>query len=270
MNFNELIELIEITDATLRSRAANAIDHALVVRNWLFGRHIVEFEQHGTDRARYGDRMIRTLAEDLRNRGVKGLSFTTLNLCRQFHQTYRQIVQTPSEPFQMVASEQDKPDVASATSSAVLNSRTQERIVQAVSDQLLRRLPLAWSHYVFLMQIRDEAERSFYEIESTRERWCLQELKRQFNSGLYERLTFSRDKDAVLKLSQEGQLLTSPADAVKNPYVLEFLRAIEPSSLVVTSSICHPRKNCAPKSRTCRPEREHEASFAGFARRAYI
>ena len=106
---------------------------------------------------------------------------------------------------------------------------------QTVSDQLQKsgtlfaQFPLSWSHYVFLMTVNDLDERSFYEIETINGNWSLRELKRQFNSSLYERLALSRDKDEVKKLAQQGQFLTTSEDVIKNPYVLEFLGLDEKS-----------------------------------------
>jgi len=71
--------------------------------------------------------------------------------------------------------------------------------------------------------LQREAARAFYEKESTGESWSLRELKRQFDSGLYERLALSRDKDGVRKLADEGQVVDAPRDLLKSPYVLEFL-----------------------------------------------
>lgn len=82
---------------------------------------------------------------------------------------------------------------------------------------------LSWSHYVCLMGIKNEDERSFYEIEATNENWSVQELKRQVNSSLYERLALSKDKEGVKKMAKEGAIVTKPEDVIKNPLVLEFL-----------------------------------------------
>ena len=93
------------------------------------------------------------------------------------------------------------------------------QIGQTVSDQFT----LSWSHYLFLMRIDNPAERNFYEIETKNSNWSLRELKRQFDSALYERLAVSKDKESVKKLSQKGSVVESPADIVKDPYILEFL-----------------------------------------------
>lgn len=80
--------------------------------------------------------------------------------------------------------------------------------------------PLSWSHYVFLMGIEEENERRFYEIEAENQNWSLAELRRQFNSSLYERLALSRDKEKVRDLSRKGQIVEKPEELMKDPYVL--------------------------------------------------
>jgi predicted nuclease of restriction endonuclease-like (RecB) superfamily len=82
---------------------------------------------------------------------------------------------------------------------------------------------LSWSHIVFLCQIKDEFERNFYLIEASHEQRSLRELKRQFNSALYERLALSKDKNKVMKLASEGQIITTPSEVLKDPYIFEFL-----------------------------------------------
>jgi formyltetrahydrofolate hydrolase len=81
---------------------------------------------------------------------------------------------------------------------------------------------LSWSHYLFLMRLEPD-ERSFYEIEASQNHWSLRELQRQFDSGLYLRLSLSKDKKEIKALSTKGQCITSSQDIVKDPYILEFL-----------------------------------------------
>ena len=99
------------------------------------------------------------------------------------------------------------------------------QIRQKVSDQFT----LSYSHYLFLMRIDNPDERKFYEIEATSSNWSLRELKRQFDSALYERLSLSKDKEKVKLLAQQGQVVENPSDIVKDPYVLEFLGLPEKS-----------------------------------------
>jgi predicted nuclease of restriction endonuclease-like (RecB) superfamily len=82
---------------------------------------------------------------------------------------------------------------------------------------------IGWSHYLHLMRIENEDERKFYEIEIEKNTWSVRELERQINSSLYERLSLSKDKEAILKLSQEGQTVEKAKDLIKDPYILEFL-----------------------------------------------
>lgn len=99
------------------------------------------------------------------------------------------------------------------------------QIRQTVSDQFT----LSYSHYLFLMRIDNPGERKFYEIEATSSNWSLRELKRQFDSALYERLSLSKDKEKVKLLAQQGQVIENPNDIVKDPYVLEFFGLPEKS-----------------------------------------
>ena len=77
--------------------------------------------------------------------------------------------------------------------------------------------------YLKLMRICNIDERHFYEIEAAKNNWSLEELNRQYNSSLYERLALSANKEKVYQLSTKGQLMEKSGDLVKDPYVLEFL-----------------------------------------------
>ena len=90
---------------------------------------------------------------------------------------------------------------------------------QTVSDEF----NLSWSHYLKLMRIDDELERRFYEIEARKNNWSLREMQRQYDSALYSRLSLSRDKGKIIELSEKGLILEKPKDAIKDPYILEFI-----------------------------------------------
>ncbi len=93
----------------------------------------------------------------------------------------------------------------------------------SISETPSRKFTLSWSHYIFLTRISNQDERDFYEIESAQNSWTLKELKRQFDSGLYERLKLSYDKSKVKELSKYGQIIESPKEMIKDPYILEFV-----------------------------------------------
>ena len=100
--------------------------------------------------------------------------------------------------------------------------------LQVNSETVSRNLPVAdfklsWSHYHLLLRIDNKEERQFYQIEASKNQWSLRELKRQFDSALYLRLALSTDKEGIKTLTTQGQLIETPKDAIKDPYILEFL-----------------------------------------------
>lgn len=91
------------------------------------------------------------------------------------------------------------------------------------SETVSRKFELSWSHYIFLTRIENIDERNFYEIESIENSWSLRELKRQFDTGLFERLKLSSDKQKIKELSLNGQIIQTAQDLIKDPYILEFV-----------------------------------------------
>ena len=89
---------------------------------------------------------------------------------------------------------------------------------------------LSWSHYILLMRIENESARRFYLKETESEGWSVRELDRQINAMLFQRLALSRDKEHVWDLAEKGQILQTPSDIIKDPYVLEFLGLPEQSA----------------------------------------
>ena len=182
--------------AKARKNAKTAVNLSMVYAYFEIGRMIVEEEQHGANRAAYGKQILKELSAYLTKIYGKGFSVTNLKQMRQFYLAYAndQIGQTLSDQFKNL------PTVSTG-----------------------RKFYLSWSHYLKLMRIDNIEERHFYEIESVKNDWSLSELKRQFNSALYERLLLSTDKKEVYRLALEGQKAETPRDIVKDPYILEFL-----------------------------------------------
>ena len=179
-----------------RKNVKTAVNLSMVYTYYNIGRMITEEEQKGNDRADYGKYVLKELSLHLVERFGKGFSVTNLKQMRQFYMIYSkdQIGQTLSDQFENI------PTVDTG-----------------------RKFFLSWSHYLQLMRITNIDERHFYEIEAVKNDCSLSELKRQFNSSLYERLVLSKDKRAVARLASEGQVVESPQDLIKDPYVLEFL-----------------------------------------------
>ena len=219
-DFENLVELCRrIHEETQRS-AARAIDRSLVVRNWLFGRYIVEYEQHGADRAEYGSQLLAKIASRLQRIGIKGSSVTRLKLYRRFYQKQKEIGPTLSDQLASLASVDGTPAIRPTASD---ESIPLENTIVLLKD----RFSLGWSHYITLLTIDNPEQRRFYEIEAIDNDWSVRELKRQIDSSLYERLALSRDKEEVRRLASAGQVIEKASDLIKDPVVLEFLELEE-------------------------------------------
>jgi len=223
-DLDSLIAICRSIHEGMQGRAARSVDLSLVIRNWLFGCYIVEYEQNGTDRAEYGARFLVTLSERLRQVGIKGSSRTRLQLYRSFYLNYREICPTVSGELGQGASLPPYSEIRPTVSGefAILPHRG-ERLPEGILGSLANAFALSWSHYVTLLTIDDSDERRFYEIEATQNNWSVRELERQIASSLYERLALSRDNEEIRRLSREGQVVEKAADLIKNPLVLEFL-----------------------------------------------
>jgi predicted nuclease of restriction endonuclease-like (RecB) superfamily len=189
--YDEIVELLK----RARDGVKQFIDTTMAHTYFEIGRRIVEEEQNGKERAEYGKHLIKSLSKRLTDEFGKGFSSTNIKQMRTFYNIYGK--------------------------GQAVTDESKEQKGQTVSDDL--KFKLSWSHYLFLMRMDNENERKFYEIESSKNNWSTRELKRQFNSALFERLVLSRDKDGVKKLAEKGQVIEKAEDTIKEPYVLEFL-----------------------------------------------
>ena len=220
-DFEQLVELCQRTHEETRRSAVRAVDRSLVVRNWLFGWFIVEYEQNGIDRAEYGTQLLARMADRFRNAGIRGASATSLKRFRQFYRQRKRIGPTLSDQFQLPAFADETGRIR-----PTLLDQSRHRSPVSLVDVIARlrgQFPLGWSHYVTLLSVTDPDARRFYEIEAADNGWSVRELKRQLDSSLYERLALSRDKHEVRRLAREGQVVEKASDLIKDPVVLEFL-----------------------------------------------
>ena len=234
-DFERLVELCRHTHEETRRSAARAVDRSLVVRNWLFGWYIVEYEQSGADRAEYGRQTLKKLSQALKERIGRGFSVDILEQMRRFYRSYEHVVADVSATGDFalpsrVSGDQSIPETMSRISRDQSISETVSRISSGFSPgtapsfaRLAALFPLGWSHYVTLLCVTDPEARRFYEIEAAENGWSVRELKRQLDSSLYERLALSRDKHEVRRLAREGQVVEKASDLIKDPVVLEFL-----------------------------------------------
>ena len=167
-----------------RNQVVRSVNQTMVITYFQIGKMIVEEEQNGEERAAYGKGVLKSLSSVLTKEFGKGFSVDNLENMRKFFLAYEK--------------------------SETLSRKSDNNI-------------LSWSHYLKLMRIEDIDERNFYEIESLKNNWSVRELQRQFDSALYTRLALSRNKDKVKELSEKGLILENPKDAIKDPYILEFI-----------------------------------------------
>lgn len=208
-----------------RKYVSTAVDLAEVYSKYQIGMYIVEEEQSGEKRAGYGKQILINLSERLTEKYGDGWSVPSLKLIRQFYMIYAKRLNTvyPIQDGQ-VNEESDTPAKFVNTDYEIQNSVYPIRnLPKQIDPSTMPHFTLSWSHYIVLMRIKNENERHFYEIEALREHWSVRHLQRQYASSLYERLALSRNKDEVMRLSQEGLQVAEPQDVIKNPITLEFL-----------------------------------------------
>ena len=224
MNFKQLINTIEKTSGSLQERALTSVNQALVVRNWLIGFYIVEFEQKGEDRATYGEKLLDTVALELKQKKLKGMSVTNLRLFRQFYMVYPQVGSIISNQFNMlieqIFSDPIHQPVADEFKSVVSEQINSAPEISSQPQLLLQHL--SFRHFTELIKIDEPLKRAFYEQQAIKGNWSSRQLKRQIESLLLERTGISRDKEILLESVRNHQLENRIEDTIKDPYILEF------------------------------------------------
>lgn len=189
---SEIIALLQ----SARSASARSVNALMTATYWEIGRRIVDFEQQGQERAEYGEALIKQLADDLTRQFGRGFGAVNLSQMRRFYLEWpaQKIFQTPSEKSPALT-------------------------------EIASKFRLPWSAYVRLLSVKRPEARTFYETESLRSGWSVRQLDRQIASQFYERIALSRNKAAMLEkaeVAESGDAVT-PEEAIKDPFVLEFL-----------------------------------------------
>lgn len=181
--YQKLISEISSLIDNARAHIAQEVNTTMVETYWHVGRYIVEYEQGGETRAKYGDGLINQLSQDLSNLYGTGFNRSNLQYMRKLYVAYP--------------------------------------ICTTLSCKL------SWSHYIELLKIDDDKERSFYIHQCEKERWNVRDLKRQIDTLLFHRVALSKDPNEVLALANEGIHIQKPNDILRNPYVIEFVNLPE-------------------------------------------
>lgn len=221
-SFNDLASIIQSTHDAAQSSAVRAINRMQTMRNWLIGYYIVEFEQHGKDRAEYGTQLLKKLEGQV-NR--KGLNVTLFQTSRNFYNLYPQMggLFVPNEIYSTLSNKSgsriplmDKS--ADAQSNAICATASHK--LQTSPEMIVSRL--SFSHLREIMSVDDPLARYFYEQECIKCTWSVRELRRQISTNLYFRAGISANPEKMLSLpSVQGH--DSAALQIRQPFTFEFL-----------------------------------------------
>jgi predicted nuclease of restriction endonuclease-like (RecB) superfamily len=208
-NYNNIrAGIVQLLKAA-RSTTARNVNSIMTAVYWEIGQRIVKSEQGGAVRANYGGELIKQLANDLSAQFGRGFGVVNLSQMRRFFLTWpaKGIFQTPSEK--------------SLTPMLINDISGSSSTIPVLGNQF----PLPWSAYVRLLSVKSSEARTFYETEALRSGWSVRQLDRQIGSQFYERIALSQNKAAMLEKggNSEPTDLVTPEEAIKDPFVLEFL-----------------------------------------------
>ena len=231
MNFDSLVHTIHSVQDALQEQAAHAVNLSLTARNWLIGYYIVEFEQHGEDRAEYGEQLLKKLETSINKKGMTERRF------REFRRLYIVYPQLGSEVAKYLGSlpigfrnllNNSAKEIrqTSAKSQIPTIRRTSAELVVAEdwmlpAEMLFNRI--SYSNLSLISQIDDPVKRSFYEIENIKGCWSNRELDRQISSSFFERSGLSKNKAALSAMVKQEAVKLTPVDILHEPVTLEFL-----------------------------------------------
>jgi predicted nuclease of restriction endonuclease-like (RecB) superfamily len=229
MNFNKLISQLNQTHLSFQQNALQSVNLNLTVRNWLIGFYIVEFEQSGKDRAKYGQKLIEEIAFAL---NVKGLGARNLKLFRQFYLVYPQIgLAIPTVLAKLgfssainfgdlkIQNIENKSNGIMHFSNAQFKANENSLLV---SPNKLINL-LSFTHLVQLFPITDPLKRTFYELECIKGNWKVEELRRQISTLYFERSGLSLNPKKLSEITQSTAQKSTTSDFIKSPFTFEFL-----------------------------------------------
>jgi predicted nuclease of restriction endonuclease-like (RecB) superfamily len=226
---------IESIHTYFHDYANRKVNYAYTLRNWLIGMYLFEVEQKGKERAEYGENLYKNIANYLKNKKIKGMSFTNLHLFKKFFQTYPSIIQLLPEQF--LSTENHKITI-------IQSLNEQFKIAYALIDQLdveaktksiaienpnLFLSKISFTHIVEFLKIEHALQRNFYEIQTIKNNWTVRQLQREINSMLYERTGLSSNKEILLD-KLKNDTISNFSEIIKSPYILEFLNIPERTS----------------------------------------
>ena len=213
-DFDGLVAHIQQTQDVLQNNARLVINRHVTAKAWLTGYYIVEYEQKGADRAKYGEQLLKSLSERL---GKKKYSVTTLKIYRQFYQVYSHLDKEVAG-F-LLSQSQIGQSVTDQFGGVAVSNKIAPLAVK--SNLLFNKL--SFTHLVAILPITDPLERAFYETMAIRGTWSVRELQRQIDSNYYFRSGWSQKPEALAKLVEGKAETDTLALDIKSPFTFEFL-----------------------------------------------
>jgi len=232
-SFEQLALSLERMNEEFQRSAVSAINKHVTCRNWLNGFYIYHYEQNGSDRAKYGQKLLQNLSKKLH---IKGYSYSDLKLYRQFFLQYRHLLPAIAD-YMLVT-----PGIGQSLIGQLGEGEIGQSLISQFSDRDLQpfqkresegEIPLvppeklfnslSYTHFIQLLPIEDPLERAFYEIECINGTWSTRELKRQIDSGYFIRSGLSKNKDSLRDRANLQADHNVARHAIKSPFVLEFL-----------------------------------------------
>jgi predicted nuclease of restriction endonuclease-like (RecB) superfamily len=218
-DFEALVSAIVHIHEQTQAFSTKAVNVALTLRNWLIGYRIEVYERQGLDRATYGDKLMDTLAKRLVKQGWARCDRRELYRFRQLYLTYPQIVESLT-PQSLLLPELGQLLALASPPTAQIRESVTPQLPPAHPELIFR---LSFTHLAELIQLADDTQRRFYEVECMRGNWSVRELRRQIDSLYYERSGLSKDKAQLSALAHATADTLQPAHVIRDPYVFEFL-----------------------------------------------
>jgi predicted nuclease of restriction endonuclease-like (RecB) superfamily len=225
LSFNLLIESINQVHSSFQSQSVKAVNMGLTMRNWCIGFYIVEFEQNGEDRAKYGTTLVANIAQSIQ---IKGLTAPELSRCRQFYKVYPEILGTKTQ--ELIRNSSANKNLALMTGQ-ILGTASQELI--GGENNIIGAI--SYSHFVELIKIDNPVKRKYYELLILKTQPNVRDLKREIASLSYERLGISANKEKAFVQIAEKITPALPRDIIKSHYFFEFLGINSPETIEESS-----------------------------------
>ena len=228
-DFDGLVAHIQQTQDVLQNNARLVINRHVTAKAWLTGYYIVEYEQKGADRAKYGEQLLKKLAEKLKDK--KTFSYRTLRLYRQFYLVYNRLG-LPIKKYLCGNLSIGQSVIAKLKSSQNEGLIIWQSVIAKSSDVVGNEVwvdpqelfdKLSFTHLAAILPISDPLERTFYETMAIRGTWSVRELQRQIDSNYYFRSGWSQKPETLAKLVDGKAETDTLALDIKSPFTFEFL-----------------------------------------------